>query len=79
MGTSDVAGWKSIGNAEMALIRSIAGEQWWQDVTVLMLENARKRLRALVKLIEKAKKKVMYTDFEDDGRGVGNRVARARQ
>ena len=63
----------------MALIRSIAGEQWWQDVTVLMLESAPKRLRALVKLIGKAKKQVMYTDFEGHGRGVGNRVARARR
>jgi type I restriction enzyme R subunit len=31
-----------------------------------MLENARKRIRLLVKLIEKAKKKVVYTDFEDE-------------
>lgn len=50
----------------MVLIQSIASEEWWDDVTVGMLENARKRLRALVKLIEKAKKKVVYTDFEDE-------------
>ena len=31
-----------------------------------MLENARKRLRLLVKLIEKSKKKVVYTDFIDE-------------
>jgi type I restriction enzyme, R subunit len=35
-------------------------------VTLGMLENARKRLRALVKLIEKSKKKVVYTDFVDE-------------
>lgn len=52
--------------AQMVLIQSIAGEEWWEDVTVGMLENARKRLRALVKLIEKAKRKVVYTDFEDE-------------
>lgn len=50
--------------AQMVLIESIVGEEWWEDVTVGILENARKRLRALVKLIEKAKKKIVYTDFE---------------
>jgi type I restriction enzyme, R subunit len=31
-----------------------------------MLEVARKRLRGVVKLIEKVKRKPMYTDFEDE-------------
>ncbi len=52
--------------AEMVLIQAIAGDEWWNDVTLGMLENARKRLRLLVKLIEKSKKKVVYTDFIDD-------------
>jgi type I restriction enzyme R subunit len=52
--------------AEMVLIQAIAGDEWWNDVTLGMLENARKRLRLLVKLIEKAKKKVVYTDFIDE-------------
>ena len=52
--------------AQMVLIQSLTGEEWWVDVTVPMLETARKRLRALVKLIEKGKKKVVYTDFVDD-------------
>ena len=52
--------------AEMALIQAIAGDEWWDDVTLGMLENARKRLRALVKLIEKSKKMVVYTDFVDE-------------
>jgi type I restriction enzyme R subunit len=50
---------------QMVLIQAVAGEEWWQDVTVPMLEMARKRLRALIKLIEKAKRKPVYTDFED--------------
>lgn len=52
--------------AQMALIQAVAGEEWWQDVTVPMLETMRKKLRALVKLIEKGKKKVVYTNFEDE-------------
>ena len=52
--------------AEMVLIQAIAGEEWWEGVTIGMLETARKKLRALVKLIEKSKKNVVYTDFEDE-------------
>jgi type I restriction enzyme R subunit len=43
----------------------VAGEEWWQDVTVPMLETARKRLRLLIKLIERVHRKPVYTDFED--------------
>ena len=39
--------------AQMLLIQAIAGDEWWEDVTVSMLETARKKLRALVKLIRK--------------------------
>jgi type I restriction enzyme R subunit len=52
--------------AQMVLIQAIAGDEWWEDVTVAMLETARKRLRALVKLIEKSKRKIVYTDFIDE-------------
>jgi len=51
---------------QMILIQSIAGDDWWVDVTIAMLENARKKLRALVKLIEKGKKNIVYTDFQDE-------------
>jgi len=52
--------------AQMVLIQSVAGEEWWENVTVVMLESARKKLRALVKLIEKGKKNTVYTEFEDE-------------
>jgi len=52
--------------AQLELIQAVASEEWWQDVTVVMLESARMKLRALVKLIEKGKKKIVYTDFEDE-------------
>jgi type I restriction enzyme R subunit len=34
--------------AEAALIHAVASDEWWEDVTVPMLETARKRIRALV-------------------------------
>ncbi len=50
---------------QMPLIQDIQTDEWWQDVTVPMLENVRRRLRALIKLIEKQQRKPIYTDFED--------------
>lgn len=52
--------------AQIALISAVASDEWWEDVTVPMLETARRRLRALIKLIPKVKKKIVYTDFEDE-------------
>jgi type I restriction enzyme R subunit len=51
---------------QMVLIEAIAGEEWWQDVTLPMLEQARRHLRGLIKLLEKTRRKVVYTDFEDE-------------
>ena len=51
---------------QMPLIQDLQTDEWWQDVTVTMLEMVRRRLRALVKLIEKRRRKVVYTDFEDE-------------
>ncbi len=50
---------------QLELILEIQTDDWWQDVTTPMLENARRRLRLLVKLIDKQKRKPIYTDFED--------------
>ncbi|ODS92675.1 MAG: restriction endonuclease subunit R [Comamonas sp. SCN 65-56] len=49
----------------LLLIEAITGDEWWQDVTLPMLEQARRKLRSLIKLIEKTSRKVVYTDFED--------------
>jgi len=51
---------------QMPLIQDIQTDDWWQDVTTPMLENVRRRLRALIKLIEKKERKPIYTDFEDE-------------
>ena len=52
--------------AEMVLIQAVAADEWWEDVTVPMLETVRRKLRALVKLIPKGQKLVVYTHFEDE-------------
>ena len=49
----------------MALIQEVQTDEWWQDATLPMLESVRRRLRDLIKLIERHKRKPIYTDFED--------------
>jgi type I restriction enzyme R subunit len=51
--------------AEMALILEVQTDEFWQDITLPMLETVRRRLRALVKLIEYKKRILVYSDFED--------------
>ena len=51
--------------AEMVLILEMQTDDFWQDVTLPMLETVRRRLRALVKLIEYKKRTLVYSDFED--------------
>lgn len=58
---------------QMPLIQAVASDEWWQDVTIGMLEHVRKQLRMLLKLIEKAKRTIVYTDFEDE-LGEGTKV-----
>jgi type I restriction enzyme, R subunit len=50
---------------QMALIQDVQSDEWWQDVTVPLLEVLRRRLRGLVQLIDKRQRKPVYTDFED--------------
>ena len=52
--------------AQLELILDIQSEEWWVDVSYPMLEEVRKRLRLLVPLIERAKKGVIYSDFQDE-------------
>jgi type I restriction enzyme R subunit len=50
---------------QLELIQEIQSDEWWQDVTTPMLETVRKRLRALIRLIDKQRRAPIYTDFED--------------
>ncbi|MFM7277678.1 MAG: hypothetical protein ACKO1I_08455, partial [Microcystis aeruginosa] len=52
--------------AELELIRDVLRDDWWQDVTVPMLEEVRRRLRALVGLIEPISREPLYTNFTDE-------------
>jgi type I restriction enzyme R subunit len=51
---------------QLVVLEELQSEEWWQDVTVVMLEQVRKKLRGLVQFIEKRSRNVLYTDFEDE-------------
>lgn len=56
---------------QAALIEEIQTDQWWEGVTVSLLEFVRRRLRGLVQHIEKSRKSVVYSNFADEiGEGV---------
>jgi len=52
--------------AQLVVLEEIQSEDWWQDVTVPMLEQVRRKLRDLVQFIERQNRKVLFTDFQDE-------------
>jgi len=52
--------------AELELIRDLLLDEWWDGVTVPMLEEVRRRLRALMGLIESTAQAPLYTNFADE-------------
>ena len=51
---------------QQTLLADVAEDEWWVDVTLPMLEFARRRIRGLVRFIEKTKRAIVYTNFEDE-------------
>ena len=52
--------------AQLALIQDVQSDEWWQDVTLVMLESLRRRIRDLVQFIERRHQTPIFTDFEDE-------------
>jgi hypothetical protein len=52
--------------AQIELIHDICSDLWWEGLTLPMLEQARRKLRDLVKLMDRVDRKVLYTDFTDE-------------
>ncbi|HEX5494079.1 MAG TPA: DEAD/DEAH box helicase family protein, partial [Mycobacteriales bacterium] len=50
---------------QAAFCDAVSDVDWWTDVTVPMLEQARRKLRDLVHLLPKARRRIVYTDFAD--------------
>jgi len=48
------------------LLDELVGDEWWVDVALPMLELARRRIRELVRFIDKATRGVVYSNFADE-------------
>lgn len=51
---------------QLPLIEEIQDESWWSDVTPMMIESVRLRLRDLVKFVDRKEQTIVYTDFKDE-------------
>ncbi|MEU0520596.1 hypothetical protein [Streptosporangium sp. NPDC006007] len=52
--------------AQQVLLDELTADEWRQDVTLPMLELMRRRVRGLVHLVQKVKRGILYTDFQDE-------------
>jgi type I site-specific restriction endonuclease len=63
--------------AEMALILEVQTDEFWEDITLPMLETMRRRLRSLVKPIEYKRRTLVYSAFEDSASAAAILVCQA--
>ena len=52
--------------AEVEYISSIQRDEFWEDLSLEMLEELRLRLRGLVQFLDKKRRRIVYTDFQDE-------------
>ncbi len=52
--------------AQHELLEEVASDSWWVDVTLPMLELARRRLRGLTVFLDKTRKDPLYVAFQDE-------------
>ncbi|HAS6151479.1 TPA: DEAD/DEAH box helicase [Vibrio vulnificus] len=56
--------------AQLQLIQDIQTQEFWQDIHLVTLEEIRRKLRNLMFALDKDKKEMVYTNFEDEVQGV---------
>ena len=56
--------------AQLGYLQAMQGTEFWVGVTIADLEEMRLRLRELVPLLDKTKRHIVFTDFEDEITGV---------
>jgi len=54
----------------LSFIQEVQTDAYWEHITLPMMEEIRIKLRCLIQFIDKGKKEIIYTDFEDE-LGVG--------
>jgi type I restriction enzyme R subunit len=64
---SDLEAIRTIPQIEhvLPLIQDVQTDEYWENITLPMLDDTRLHLRNLIRFIEKARRKIVYTDFAD--------------
>lgn len=58
--------------AQLQLIQDVQTVEFWIDIHLVTLEDMRRRLRNLMFALDKDKKEIVYTNFEDELLGISN-------
>jgi len=56
--------------AQLAYLAAVQAPEFWEGIDVNILEELRVRLRGLMQFFDKKKRKIVYTDFEDEVQGI---------
>ena len=56
--------------AQLGYLAALQETEFWEGINLAMLEEMRLRLRGLVPFLYKKKRKIVYTDFQDEVLGV---------
>jgi type I restriction enzyme R subunit len=51
---------------QLHFIQQVQSDEWWQDVTIPMLDELRRRLRLLIQFVDQQGRGVVYTSFTDE-------------
>jgi type I restriction enzyme R subunit len=61
--------------AQLEYLASVQESAFWEDIALAGLEELRLRLRGLVQFLDRKKRKIVYTDFQDEVLGVRDEAA----
>jgi type I restriction enzyme R subunit len=61
--------------AQLAYLAELQDSAYWEDITLVELEQMRLRLRLLMPFLDKKERKIVYTNFKDEVLGVRDEAA----
>lgn len=56
--------------AQLAYLQAVQTTEFWEGITLGLLEELRERLRGLMQFLDKKKRKIVYTDFKDEVKNI---------
>ena len=57
-------------HACLEFLQAVQHDEFWNDITLALIEQVRLKLRDLVQFVDRKKRKIIYTNFEDEIQGI---------